>query len=199
MQVEPIVKRAVFLLTCLAGCIPCVPSAFAQVQPAVDIPCVVDGPSINDTLIYLNQYASGSHFSYNLANNLLLITTTEDWFYRAWGDPPHPHEDLVTWKLQVQLNRVGCVGNAQNRSPPLVTPPRSVVSLYCSQGANCVTCTSNDDEGKCSGLFIYLNPQDLELAGRIGRATSHLIYLLQQQYKTTHPNEPKDPFAAPSQ
>jgi hypothetical protein len=170
----------------------------AQNQPQA-APCLFEGPSIADTVKYLNDAIgpvadttdrfpfTGSHYSLSAVGNELILS----WL------------DRQNWRIEghVYVYQLDCRSSVEELSPPW--------GIGFIVGADCIL-----DYGLCfhkrfqqsdgswiefpislSGLSFPVI-RDRNQAERLGKALSHLIALLQQEYKQSH-SGPNDSLAKP--
>jgi hypothetical protein len=201
-------RIAIFFISALGFVMGLAPSSplYAQTQsqpqPAA---CPLDGPSIADTLKYINDALVSQSFA--AGGN---------------GDSTSDNFSLAISESQVTLSWNLTYGpswrNVQNKGPYLYKSSFAIYNIDChAQGtpgdsyrvsASCATsntgCVSFGAEGfDGSWMTLYAGSGfdmtfavDAEKGQRLARAFSHLIALQQQQYKQSH-SDPNDPFAKP--
>ena len=165
------------------------PLANAQ-QP--DPACKTDGPSTADTLAYINSTLANAEpanpfgharlvyrVSVPLGDTQIVVTETRI---------PVIHAPTSTSSQTVPAVALKC-------DPDLLswTNGIPILGFYCKGLRNCVA-ERNPDQDASYGKMIVLSLNiDSEQLGRLGRAFSHLIALLQKQYNETHTDT--DPFS----
>lgn len=156
-----------------------------QPQPAA---CPLEGPSIADTLKYINDAL-------------------------AVGQLPDIDDAISVQKDRLfQIDHVSSMGIGEAQSAAVyalncqsltgtVKGERFEIDLECHAG-NCFESWVQDNpqaswrtRGSAGAMAISFNC-DNEKGRRLVQALSHLIALLQQQYKQSH-SDPSDPFAKP--
>jgi hypothetical protein len=166
----------------------------SQPQP---VACPLEGPSIADTLKYLNDVlavvkitttnTTMSKYSLSISGEELILSS---YLQSA---------NSANVQLRLFVNQLDC-------HPGTTFPYASdgggfLVSLTCAGLSSCEReyMTLDDRSWASSGSRIDLmipSPGDRDHADRMTRALSHLVALLQQQYKQSH-SDPNDPFARP--
>lgn len=153
-------------------------------------PCVVNGPAVNDTLAYLNN-GGGPQLSYEASTGKLIMSSE---------GPESSGRNVGKYgkgTYSAPILALNCETSAQELGDT------SWFYLDCLEGQECFShdwmytddnSTGHDQMFRIS-QHLQSNPDQ---ADRYGRALSHLVYLLQQQYKQSHSN-PNDPFAKPPQ
>jgi hypothetical protein len=194
---------AISTLGLFLGLAPCSP-LYAQNQTQAAA-CPLEGPSIVDTLKYINDALVSQSFA--AGGN---------------GDSTHDNYSLAISESQVTLSWNLTYGpswrNVQNKGPYLNKSSFAIYNIDCHAmgtpgdfyrvSAPCATsntgCVSSGAEGfDGSWMTLYAGSGfdmtfavDADKGQRLVRAFSHLIALLQQQYKESH-SDPNDPFAKP--
>jgi len=162
-------------------------------------PCPIDGPSVADTFKYLNDAIgpvvdrtdklpiSGSHYSLSAVGDELIF---------SWLDQQN-------WKIEghVHVNQLDCRSSVEELSPPWGRG--FIVSTDCVLDYGLCfhrRFKGNDgswvDDPVSLGGLSFPVMQDRNEAERLRKALSHLIALLQQEYKQSH-SEPRNSSAKP--
>lgn len=157
-------------------------SAYAQNQ-SLGAACSLEGPSIPDTLKYINDARpDNERISFNEES---LVFTSELYMTR---------ETAAIYLLDCQMIK----GSVSGDGFTIKLPCRAAM-CFKIQGRK------YDDQGEFSYYLVSLRDFsfmdfkcDDEKGQRLVRAFRHLIALLQQQYKQSH-SDPSDPFAKPPQ
>ena len=156
----------------------------AQAQAAA--PCPLEGPSVADTLKYINNDLSGqtdgdlgaTNFSFTVTGSAIIVSFVQT----------IPGYSLENQSISYPSYSLDChtkVGNHPHTGDAVFAD--CINRLYGAKG------TSAYDY--MSGLILpFQSDQDHE--ERLARALSHLIALLRQQYKQSN-SDPNDPFAKP--
>jgi len=159
--------------------------------------CQLEGPSIADTLKYINdELGTATHTDAGATTNQFSLAVSGDnliftLFYQILG------HDGALQQRRMPLNQANC-----HPSEPTTWDNGFKVLLKCDTSARCVQCYAQPDGTDWERISLSLDglelftPGDKDHADRMGRALSHLIALLQQQYKQSH-SDPNDPFAKP--
>ncbi|WP_263352728.1 hypothetical protein [Acidicapsa acidisoli] len=177
-------------------------SLFAQNQPQAT-PCPLDGPSIADTLRYINDALGSQSFTDNGSGDQTdngysltisgsqvtlsyLTTYGKSWKYRSDQSAP---TQVSFASYNVDCHAVGERGI------------NYVVNVPCTVAGDCVTANVQRDDGSWTTALTFHGfgmkfAVDEDKGQRLARAFSHLLALLQQQYKQSH-SDPNDPFAKP--
>jgi hypothetical protein len=150
------------------------------------VACPIEGPPVADTLKYINDALASD----NRTDIVDVISVQKDRLF--------------------QIDHVSGIGEAQSAAVyalncqslrGTVFGERFEVDLECHAG-NCFEAWVQDNpqaswrtRGSAGAMAISFNC-DNEKGRRLVQALSHLIALLQQQYKQSH-SDPSDPFAKP--
>jgi hypothetical protein len=165
-------------------------SAAALPVRTVD-PCVVAGPTLPQTLLYLNgsdgkgsQFSNPSQFSYDATQGTLTLSTTftSGSAYKVWTEAAH----VLALDCHTYAQELADESNSQFLAP-------------CLNRVSCSTTTWMDGTELPTshygvGTLMPTNPDQADL---YARALSHLIVLAQQDYRRRHTASPNDPFAKP--
>jgi hypothetical protein len=184
-------RIAVFSISALGFLLGLAPSSplYAQTQSQPQaVACPIEGPSIADTLKYINDAL-------------------------AVGQLPDIDDAISVQKDRLfQIDHVSSMGIGEAQSAAVyalncqsltgtVKGERFEINLECHAG-NCFESWVQDNpqaswrtRGSAGAMAISFNC-DNEKGRRLVQALSHLIALLQQQYKQSH-SDPSDPFAKP--
>ena len=170
--------RCALRICIILGC--CLASAISAVARTVD-PCVATGPSAADTLAYLNGALADTQWSYDKSTGML----------SHFEGSLDPDSDL----MQAPILAVDCRAEAREVNAS------SGVSLYCLNQKDCWVSKTPDNHSyaapKVDNKVYAFMPTDPDRADRYARALSHLVFLLQQDYRQRHAANPNDPFAKP--
>jgi hypothetical protein len=160
-------------------------------------PCVADGPSINDTLVYLNKglpVVGGRNQSISVDATKWTMTYTYRYSAQFRDEIPLPQPS--TAPIQMLSCSTGIYVDSGDGSMHIVGICESNVN--CMEIASCPVgldrgCSYSNGNSFVLDFGSLADPSQVELNAR---ALSHLIFLLQQQYKSAHAHA-NDPFAKP--
>jgi hypothetical protein len=166
---------------------------YAQNQSRPQTPtCPLEGPSIADTLSYINGALAASPTPG--LDQAMLVQQGDSLAYnkhfsmrgRGWNSSYAP-----IYSLNCDFGDTGATGSQFNTLNVRCISANCVTVLYKAEGDESWTGTGIN----LNQLIVNINIDD-EHRTRLVRAFSHLIALLQQQYKQSH-SDPNDPFAKP--
>jgi hypothetical protein len=156
----------------------------AQNQPQATA-CPLEGPSIADTLKYINDGLESSHSQdVSVAPQTVSVEESNLIINRDYSRYPSPIYEL----------------NCQSVSG--IDDGTGFGLLVRCHAGNCVRISRNTPDGwrdaspAAQGFLMIGFHCDRDACQRFTRAFAHLIGLLQQQYKQSH-SDPNDPFAKP--
>lgn len=177
-----------------------IPTLYSQPQNQISpsAACPLEGPSIADTLKYINDAlaawgrpvqnrpSDGERYS--------LAVSQEDELALTEYNP----ETKKSYKHTYSIMSLNCKARGRGY------PDDYVISAQCLDERSCGKSSLLRDGGDWTEPRSWLSDTALEIAlitdnehgDRLTRALSHLIALLQQQYKQSH-SDPNDPFAKP--
>lgn len=184
-----IVRCALRPCTILSICFVCAVSAAASPVRTVD-PCVAVGPTLPQTLLYLHgsdgkgsQFSYGEQFSYDPIQGTLTLSST----HRLLGSPSYQHQTAAVLSLDCHTSSYETPDDSE-----------SGFSMSCLDKVECFV--GGDDQGvrkyRYTRGMIYM-PTNPDQADLYARALSHLIVLVQEDFKQRHSTNPNDPFAKP--
>jgi hypothetical protein len=175
----------------------------SQPPPAA---CPLEGPSIADTLKYINDALAAAGDQNTDPNGFRFerrsLVLTQDQLTIRWHTVSlkdgQPDNSTPFWEAySFQVYSLDCTVRVSQYGTYY-----SIVS-NCSNGMPCGTESVETDSGgernirpEARESLAFSVGIDSERAERLARALSHLIALLQQQYKQSH-SDPNDPFAKP--
>jgi hypothetical protein len=196
-------RAAISFISALGFVLGLVPSsplyAQTQSQPQATA-CPLEGPSITDTLKYINAAlaaSEGLEFGNNHHENASLEFRQDELINRfdsvlyaqRTGErilTTHFEDSFPVYLLDCKV--------AVNPNNP------NVIAVSCATTINCGTGRNYTDDGAANGgpnnYFNVWYRGDIDHGERLARALSHLVALLKQQYKQSH-SDPNDPFAKP--
>jgi hypothetical protein len=156
---------------------------YAQNQSQVAA-CPLEGPSIADTLKYINDALSGqtddniggTNFSLSVAGPSIVVSFVQT-------IPGYPPENQ---SINYAIYSLDCHAKIGNH-------PHTGDAVF-SDCVNRLSCGKGTDAYDYMSTLILPFQSDKDHEERLARALSHLLAVLQQQYKQSHPDT-KDPFA----
>jgi hypothetical protein len=183
-------RIAIFAFSALASlwCLAPGSPLYAQNQLAA---CPLEGPSIGDTLKYINDAIGGVQRE-GISGYWLALSV--DSLVMSYHYEFAPSSSIINEKT-APVYSFDCKASGAQESGGYH------LSAKCANFQLCVSARARQDDGtwtpKREGveaeLGLYLKADDVQ-GDRLARAVSHLIALLQQQYKQSH-SDPNDPFA----
>lgn len=160
---------------------------YAQNQPQAT-PCPLEGPSIQDTLKYLNDALSMQVFNSKGQTTDSYSLSVDDGKVILSEKSTRQNDNNAIWMksfssvYDLNCHARGVPGNSYT------------VVADCINYAGCVHTGWNGDLAM-PGFSMFFDV-DQDKGQHLVRAFSHFIALLQQQYKQSH-SDPNDPFAKP--
>lgn len=175
-----------FLLVFFAGF---VHSSIAQTRSMVK-PCIADGPSLKETVEYINRNMADSKSpTYDDQGKRYIEVNASEYkvSFFSGREQVSSHVKYLTCETEAVVDGKG------------YDPPMHYVSLWCKQqypgcfsGQRWNGANRDLKDTSQSGISFYYLAEDMD--ERLARALSHLVVLLQQMYKSD-PANVTDPFA----